>query len=169
MIYLPLFIGICSTKAVLEGLTLWSTNLTLWSTTFNLMIYHVKGSLWSTKSCPEPPPQKKKQVDHKMRVLRVDPYDLPTFFGGLCFCLFFCFYLNQKNKEGFGKGFSLLFFSVHLFLWNILLPKVPKTLKNILFLLCLCLAGSFSFSSKSSTIQKTQKLNKKNKSNQNIT
>ena len=80
-------------------------------------------------------------------------------FWGLCFCLFvFCFSLSQKTTIIFGQCF--LFVSVLLFLWNILPKERQKHWKHFCFS-CLCLAGSFSLSSKLSTIQKAKKQTKK--------
>ena len=47
------------------------------------------------KYAPPPPKKKKREADHKARVFRVEPYDLPSFFlggGFVCVCFFFFFF-----------------------------------------------------------------------------
>ena len=101
---------------------------------------------------------KRQLMIYQMRVFSVEPYDPPSFCGALFLLVCLLFFLKpQKTTIIFGQCF--LFVSVLLFLWNILPKECPKHWKQVFS--CLCLAGSFSLSSKSSAIHKAKKQTKK--------
>ena len=93
----------------------------------------------------------KNQVDRKMCFFRVEASDLPRFLGALFLLVCFCF-SKPKNKGGFwGEVFCLFLFCY--FSETSSLKRCQNTEKSSFPPPCLCLAGSFSFSSNPSTIQ----------------